>query len=43
MRALFSELDESTIQRLLETEEFYDAFLRITDKIMKVPNANEYN
>ena len=36
-RLLFSELDEPLLRRLVDTDEFLDAFLRITQQVIKMP------
>ena len=43
VRLLFSELESSLLERLLDTDEFLDAFLRITQSIVKMPYQSSYN
>ena len=33
VRVLFSELDESVIEKLMDTDEFLDGFLRLSDAV----------
>ena len=42
-RALFHQLDEKLIVRLVDTEEFHDGFIKIIEAVVKMPSKNTYN
>ena len=43
MHLLFTDLDDSLIERLMETEEFYDGLLRIVESVVRAPFQSNYN
>jgi len=44
VRILFSDIgDESVIDRLLDTDEFLDGFLKVVDTVIRMPYQNHFN
>lgn len=37
VQLMFSGLDESLVRRMMDTDEFLDAFMRITQQVVKMP------
>ena len=42
-RLLFSKLDESMIERVIDTDEFLDGYLKINDQVIKNRSQNSFN